>query len=309
MNTNKQQAAGETATEQSANMDKAINVMKANKLPFVTIWKSISADRAYLNKYNFSFNFDEKPEGYASEEYGITRTVVQVITNDDGDTNKTETTATPKTNAMNTYHKFVPNVWLAKCTEKHEKGSVIPVANKYGKENPSIVHNLIGERDGFFYYSIVRADGFNYAEKRAEKLESYAENAEKKSTAYYEASNEGREFLALGEPIKVGHHSEKRHRALIERNWNRMGKSVEYGKKSEEYKSRAEYWKSRAQSVNLSTPDSLEYYEYALEQAKAKHEGLKSGRIPKDHSFSLPYAKKEVNEIEKKLALAKKLWA
>lgn len=60
---------------------------------------------------------------------------------------------------MNTYQKFVPNVYLAKCEEKHEKGDEILVTTKYGKENECIVFNLIFERDGFYYYSIVRADG------------------------------------------------------------------------------------------------------------------------------------------------------
>lgn len=213
---------------------------------------------------------------------------------------------------MNTYIKYCPNVFLAKCTEKHERGATIGVTTKHGKENDSVVFNLIAEKDGFFYYSIVRADGFNvqeWAKKKAERLENAATNAEKKSNQYYADSNEGREFLSLGEPIKVGHHSEKRHRALIERNHNRMGKSVEFSKKAEEYESRAEYWKSRAETINLSMPESLEYYEFELENAKAKHEGLKSGTIQRGHSYSLTYAKKEVNELEKKVELAKKLWA
>ena len=31
---------------------------------------------------------------------------------------------------MNTYSKYVPNVFLAKCSEKHEKGEVIEVTLK-----------------------------------------------------------------------------------------------------------------------------------------------------------------------------------
>ncbi|SLG91858.1 Domain of uncharacterised function (DUF3560) [Mycobacteroides abscessus subsp. abscessus] len=34
----------------------------------------------------------------------------------------------------------------------------------------------------------------------------------------------------MGEPIKVGHHSERRHRRSIERAWNALGKSVEAGR-------------------------------------------------------------------------------
>lgn len=55
---------------------------------------------------------------------------------------------------MNTYYKFCPNVFLAKCDAKHEKGETILVTTKYGKENESIVFNLIFERDGFYYSSI-----------------------------------------------------------------------------------------------------------------------------------------------------------
>ena len=51
---------------------------------------------------------------------------------------------------MNVYSKFCPNVFLAKCEEKYEKGEVIEVTTKYGKENECIVFNLIYEKDGLF---------------------------------------------------------------------------------------------------------------------------------------------------------------
>lgn len=213
---------------------------------------------------------------------------------------------------QNTYAKYCPNVFVAKCPEKHEKGEVIPVTTKYGKENDSIVFNLVAEKDGFYYYSIVRADGFNVQERakaKAERYSNWAASAEKRSTQYYEASNEGRDFLALGEPIKVGHHSEKRHRALIDRNWNRMGKSVAESEKAEQHEGKAEYWERKANDINLSMPESIEYFEYKVEQAKERHEGLKNGTIERSHSYSLTYAKKDLNEAEKNLKTAKKLWA
>ena len=212
---------------------------------------------------------------------------------------------------MNTYSKYAPNVFLAKCTEKHERGEIIQVTTKYGKENESEVFNLIYERDGFYFYSIIRADGFNIQERakaKAEKYSTWANAAEKKSNKYYEASNEGKDFLVLAEPIKVGHHSEKRHRALIERNWNRMGKSVEYSNKASEHENKADYWARRENDINLSMPESIEFYAHKLEKAKEYHEGLKSGKYPREHSYSMPYAKKDVNEAEKNLQLAKRLW-
>lgn len=213
---------------------------------------------------------------------------------------------------MNTYAKYCPNVFVAKCTEKHEKGEVITVTTKYGKENESIVFNLVAERDGFYYYSIVRADGYNAQERakaKAERHMQWAASAEKKSTQYYEASQEGRDFLSLGEPIKVGHHSEKRHRALIDRNRNRMGKCVEESRKAEEHESKAEYWERKAKDINLSMPESVEYFEYKVETAKEYHEGVKSGKYPRQHSFTLTYAKKALNEALKNLETAKKLWS
>lgn len=213
---------------------------------------------------------------------------------------------------MNTYSKFCPNVFLAKCTERHFKGEIISVQTKYGKENESEVFNLIYEKDGFFFYSIIRADGTNAqtrAEAKAARYNTWATAAESKSNQYYEASQEGKEFLSLGEPIKVGHHSEKRHRALIERNWNRMGKAVEFSDKAAVHESKAEYWEKRANNINLSMPESVEYYEYKLEDAKIKHEFYKKNPEKREHSFSLTYAKKAVNEAQKNLDLAKRLWA
>lgn len=213
--------------------------------------------------------------------------------------------------SSNTYAKYCPNVWVAKCPEKHEKGETILVTTQYGKENESIVFNLLAEMDGFFYYSIVRADGYNTQERakaKAERYSNWAASAEKRSNQYYEASQEGRDFLSLGEPIKVGHHSEKRHRALIDRNWNRMGKSVEESEKAEQHEGKAEYWERKAKDINLSMPESVEYFEYKVEKAKEYHEGVKSGKYPRDHSFTLTYAKKDLNEAAKNLETAKKLW-
>lgn len=209
---------------------------------------------------------------------------------------------------MNTYTKFIPNVFVAKCTEEHEKGKIIQLETKYGKQHDCIVFNKVGQKDGFYYYSIVRADGFNYAKYKAEKYIGYAENAEKRSDAAYNASHEISKYIPFGQPILVGHHSEKRHRRDIEKINNYMGKSCEEMEKAEKYKRKSEYWKDRADTINLSMPESLEFYTFELEKAKAKHEGLKNGSIERAHGYSLTYAKKELNEIEKKLKLAVLLW-
>lgn len=212
---------------------------------------------------------------------------------------------------MNTFSKYVPNVFLAKCTEKHEKGESVNLSTKYRKDVEVIIYNLVYTKDGFFFYSFVRADGYNSqtrAAARADKLEGYAANAEKRANNYYQASQEGRDFLSLGEPIKIGHHSERRHRRLIERNWERMGKSVAESEKAKDYERRAEYWKDKANAINLSMPESLNFYEFELEQAKKTHQYLKDNPDKRPHSMALQYANKAVNEIQEKIYTAIKLW-
>ena len=213
---------------------------------------------------------------------------------------------------MNRFKKYCPNVWIAECEEQYEKGDIIQLETKYGKEVDCEVHNFIGytgtKENPMYCYSIERLEEKNYAQRKAERHQNSAANHASKSNQYYRASQEGAEFLSLGEPIKVGHHSEKRHRALIERNNNRMDKPMEFYNKAEESKRRAEYWESRSNDINLSMPESIDYYEHKLEKAKEYQKSLKDGSIAKEHSYSLPYATKEVKELTKKVEIAKTLW-
>lgn len=212
---------------------------------------------------------------------------------------------------MNTYSKYCPNVFVAKCEERHEKGETILVTTKYGKENEHIVHNLVMERGGFFYYSITRADGFNCqerAKRKAEKYEQAAINADRRSNEFFQKSEKHADFLSLGEPIKVGHHSERRHRKMIEDAWNNTGKMVAEMDKAEAYRDKAEAWERHSEDINLSMPESIEYYRDRLEKATAYHQAMKEGKIERSHSYSLTYAKKAVNEAQKNYDIAVKLW-
>lgn len=213
---------------------------------------------------------------------------------------------------MNTYSKYCPNVYVAKCAEQHEKGEIITVQTKYGKENECEVHNLVAASGGFYYYSITRADGYNMqerAKRKAEQQRASAIKAEAKSQHYFDRSNKDRDFLSLAELIKVGHHSEKRHRKAIEEAWNNTGKAVEMHDKAREHERKAESWERRQKDINLSIPESLEYYKEKLEQAIEYHQGLKSGKYPKEHAYSMAYANKAVKDLKKQVELATILWA
>lgn len=212
---------------------------------------------------------------------------------------------------MNTYAKYCPNVWLACCQEEHRKGEIIPVANKYGKESDCEVHNLIVKNAKGYFYSITRCDGLNrqtYAERKAQRYNEWAASATAKSNQKMLDAQEGKEFLVLAEPIKVGHHSEKRHRALIDRNHGRIEAAVELDKKSKDHFLKAQYWESRTNDIDLSMPESIEYFTHQLEKAEAYQKGLKDGSIPREHSYSLTYASKAVKDLREKVKDAQKLW-
>lgn len=216
-------------------------------------------------------------------------------------------------NNLNTYKKYCPNVFVAKCTEEKEKGDIIILTTKYGKENEHEVCNFLGTLNGSFLYSITRVDGFNHQERakaKAEKLNGYASNAEKRSIEAYKKSDmsESTTGIPFGQPILIGHHSERGHRKIIERAWTNMGKSIAEDEKAKDYINRAEYWERKANTINLSMPESLGFFEFKLEEAKKNHKVLKDDPSKRAHSYSLTYANKEVNNVTKNLNLAVKLW-
>ena len=48
-----------------------------------------------------------------------------------------------------------------------------------------------------------------------------------------------------------------------------MGKSVQFDEKAAEHESKAEYWDKRANTINLSMPESIDFYEHKLEVARS----------------------------------------
>ena len=213
---------------------------------------------------------------------------------------------------MNKYKKYCPNVFVLESEEDYDHGDIVEIETRYGKVNEVIIFNKVVERDGLKYYSQIRADGFNMqerAKRKAERYENWSSSAAKKSDQSYDASNKHSDFLSLGEPIKIGHHSEKRHRKMIEDANNNMRKSVELGNKAESHAGKAEYWKSRENDINLSMPESIDFYEHKLEQAKEKHLFLKNNPDKRSHSYSLTYAKKDLNTTQKNHDIAVKLWS
>lgn len=104
-------------------------------------------------------------------------------------------------------------------------------------------------------------------QKRVERYERLAEQAKEASNSAFEKSHRMSEIIPFGQPILVGHHSEKRDRRYREKIDNTMRKSVQLDEKAEYYKSKAE---AAAKNDNIYLGD-----EDAVERLTEKLEGLK----------------------------------
>ena len=80
------------------------------------------------------------------------------------------------------------------------------------------------------------------AEERAGRFSDYSGNAAKRSDAAYNASHEATKHIPMGQPILIGHYSEKAHRAALKRSDNAMRRSVDEKEKSD-------YWSDRASAA------------------------------------------------------------
>mgnify|MGYP002554383768 FL=1 len=107
-------------------------------------------------------------------------------------------------------------------------------------------------------------------EARANRLRELSVNAAKQSTEAYNQSYKMVEHIPPGQPILVGHHSERRHRSLLIRSWNALGKSVKLGEKAEYFERKAEAAENN-NSIYLGDDDAVDRLQEkvdALEKAQ-----------------------------------------
>lgn len=88
-----------------------------------------------------------------------------------------------------------------------------------------------------------------YLEKRAQLASDRAEKASQKSDEHYQKSKKIADMIPFGQPILVGHHSEKRHRSDQKKIHGNMDKSVSYAAKAERLESTASSRMHRADKL------------------------------------------------------------
>ena len=117
----------------------------------------------------------------------------------------------------------------------------------------------------------------NYEERKENRLQAYQNLAAKNenlSTSNWEQSNKLADVIPLGQPILVGHHSEKRHRAHIAKIDNAMRKSVEAQKKAEYYAERAKAIEN-SNAISSDDPNCIEKLQTKLKGLEAMQELMK----------------------------------
>ncbi len=111
-------------------------------------------------------------------------------------------------------------------------------------------------------------------EARRQRLEERADRAEKESQRTWEEAREMASRIPMGQPILVGHHSEKADRRYRERIDNKHRKSIELGDKADHYRGRAA--SVGTGGVSSDDPDAVDKLREQLEKAQAEQENMKA---------------------------------
>lgn len=111
-------------------------------------------------------------------------------------------------------------------------------------------------------------------EARAERYREYAENAAKRATAAFNASNDAVANIPLGQPILVGHHSEKAHRRALERSNGAMMRSVHESEKAAYYARKAEAVENN-DNIYIGDDDAIERLKKKIAELTALQEQMK----------------------------------
>jgi hypothetical protein len=116
-------------------------------------------------------------------------------------------------------------------------------------------------------------------ERKADRLRGWADAREAKQPTLNEAAraDEAATGIPFGQPILVGHHSERRHRKAIERIDRNMSAAVDNSRKAASMSGRAdEIERQLDAAIYDDDPDALDRLQAKLERLEAKREGMKA---------------------------------
>lgn len=114
-------------------------------------------------------------------------------------------------------------------------------------------------------------------EARAARLEEWAAKREAKAAAAHESVHRIADGIPFGQPILVGHHSERHARRDVERIDSGMRRSVENARKAEEMAAKAANIRSAAdRAIYSDDHDAIERLEEKLAGLEAERDRIKA---------------------------------
>ena len=147
-----------------------------------------------------------------------------------------------------------------------------------------------------------RAD---YQERKQRRIENYQAKSEKHELEAKEREKNANKILRAidGQPLLIGHHSEKRHRADLKRMDNNFRKAYELQEKSDYY----EYKAKAAQennSISSDDPEAIQKLEEQLERLERTRELTKKS----EHTtYELNYISADIRRVKARIAELKSL--
>lgn len=112
-------------------------------------------------------------------------------------------------------------------------------------------------------------------EARADRFEERAGKAEERSNQAYNQSKQVSDMIPFGQPILIGHHSEKRARKDHERINSNMKKSIDESDKAKYYENKAENARNN-HSISSDDDDAVIKLKAKIETAKDSQEKMKA---------------------------------
>lgn len=109
---------------------------------------------------------------------------------------------------------------------------------------------------------------------RINKLETAAENARNRSESAFKNADQISSHIPFGQPILVGHHSEKRHRRDVDKITNSMRKGIEESKKAEYFEQRARAAENN-KAIFSDDPEATEKLAERIEKLEKRQQLMK----------------------------------
>lgn len=138
-------------------------------------------------------------------------------------------------------------------------------------------------------------------ERRAEQRREWADGREAKANVAHQASHNATAGIPFGQPILVGHHSERRHRNAIERSQRQASKAIEHSDMARRHRQAADTIEAQLdRSIYDDDRDAIEQLRARIEAREAKRERIKQynrNRRKGSHELA-PLNEQEQKELE-----------